>query len=319
MIQRYFASKSDRDAGLLSLFWTFLLSFRWLFIAAIAIMGVSFGVTQGVISDPETVLPVVVNELIPTGIKGFLVAGLMAAAMSTFDSTVNAGAAYWVKDIYQAFINPNASEKKLMVHSRVASVLIVVFGLLFSLTIKNINEIWGWITMSISAGMIVPTLVRWYWWRMNGYGFAIGTVAGMGTAVIQRLTFPGAPEYVAFCLASGMSLVFMVIATYATRPTGAEVLNDFYRKTRPFGFWGPVRNKISPSLMEKINRENRRDLRSIFMAVPWQLVLFLLWIALIMKRWDYFGILAGLLALLSVGLYFSWFRHLSTEVKEEEN
>ncbi|HFE65330.1 MAG TPA: sodium:solute symporter, partial [Caldithrix sp.] len=106
MIQRFFASRSDRESGLLSLFWTFLLAFRWPFIAAIAIMGVVFGNIQ----DPETVLPVVINEMVPFGIKGVLVAGLMAAAMSTFDSTVNAGAAYWVKDIYQTYLNPNATK-----------------------------------------------------------------------------------------------------------------------------------------------------------------------------------------------------------------
>ncbi|MFQ6093778.1 MAG: sodium:solute symporter, partial [bacterium] len=68
MIQRYFAARSDREAGLLSLFWTFLLSFRWPFIASIALMGVALGATRRVISDPETVLPVVVNELVPIGI-----------------------------------------------------------------------------------------------------------------------------------------------------------------------------------------------------------------------------------------------------------
>src|SRR5210317_1607293 len=97
MLQRYFAAKNDKEAGLLSAFWVFLLSFRWIFIGAIAVIGVSLGTK---VVDPELVLPAVV-ETLPIGIKGFLVAGLMAAGMSTFDSTVNAGAAYWVKDIYQ--------------------------------------------------------------------------------------------------------------------------------------------------------------------------------------------------------------------------
>ncbi len=317
MIQRYFAARSDRDAGLLSLFWTFLLSFRWPFIAAIAVMGVAFGASQGTITDPETVLPVVVNELIPTGIKGLLVAGLMAAAMSTFDSTVNAGASYWVKDIYQAFLNPEASEKTLMKHSRWASILIVIFGLLFSLTIKNINEIWGWITMSISAGMIVPTLIRWYWWRMNGYGFAFGTAAGMIAAIVQRLTVPDVPEYVAFSIASGTSFIAMLFATFVTQPTNMDVLHQFYSKTRPFGFWGKVRDRLSAQNMSHINRENRRDIFSVCLAVPWQLVLFFMFMMVIMKRWDWFFILFAVLAVLSTGLYFSWYRHLSTEVKIE--
>ena len=318
MIQRYYAAKSDREAGLLSLFWTLLLSFRWPFIAALAIMGISLGSQQGVISDPEKVLPVVVNTLVPVGLKGMLVAGLMAAAMSTFDSTVNAGAAYWVKDIYQAYINPGASEKTLMRHSRWASVLIVVLGLLFSLTIRNINEIWGWITMSIGAGMIIPTLLRWYWWRMNGYGYALGIAAGMIAAVVQRLVFPHVPEYVSFSFASGISLIGTITGTYLTPPTEKQVLDEFYKTTRPFGFWNPIRKQLSPAVMAKVNTENRRDIISTFFAVPWQVVLFLTMMMIVMKNWNTLFVLLGILAVLSIGLYLNWFRYLSTEVKVEE-
>jgi len=318
MIQRFFAARSDRESGLLSLFWTFLLAFRWPFIAAIAIMGISFGTTQGVISDPEKVIPIVINNMVHTGLKGLLVAGLMAAAMSTFDSTVNAGASYWVKDIYQAFINPKASEKQLMLHSRVATVLIVIIGLLFSLAIKNINEIWGWITMSIGAGMIMPQLARWYWWRLNGYGFAIGTVAGMLAAIIQRTFFQDVPEYVAFSFASGISLITMVMGTFLTNPTNESVLKEFYKRTRPFGFWAAIRNAIPSSVLAKVNQENRRDIIATFFAVPWQVVLFLTAMMIVMQRWDTFGWLLVLLVVLSLGLYHFWFKHLSTEVKVDE-
>ena len=317
MIQRFFASRSDRESGLLSLFWTFLLAFRWPFIAAIATMGVVLGTQQGVIQDPETVLPVVINHMVPIGVKGFLIAGLMAAAMSTFDSTVNAGAAYWVKDIYQAYINPQASEKQLMRHSRWSSVIIVVLGLGFMLLIRNINEIWGWITSSLGAGLLIPTLARWYWWRMNGMGFAAGTVAGMVAAVLQRIFLPDIPEYVSFSIATMSSLIGMIIGTYAAKPTDEKVLFEFYKRTRPFGFWGPIRKKISATTMEKINRENRRDILSTFMAVPWQVVLFLTGMTIIYKRWDEFIWLFLILAALSTGLYFNWFRHLSTEVEVE--
>lgn len=315
MIQRFFASRSDRESGLLSLFWTFLLAFRWPFIAAIAIMGVVFGTTEGVIKDPETVLPVVINQLVPIGAKGLLVAGLMAAAMSTFDSTVNAGAAYWVKDIYQTYINPKASQKQLMRHSRWSSVIIVVLGLGFMLAINNINEIWGWITSSLGAGLLIPTLMRWYWWRMNGNGFAVGVVFGMVAAVLQRLLWPEIPEYYAFIIATVSSLVGMLIGTYSSKPTDEAVLFEFYKRTRPFGFWGPIRKKLGAEVIEKINTENRRDIISTFFAVPWQVVLFLTGMAFILKSWTQFGVLLIILVILSVALYFKWFRHLSTEVE----
>ncbi|MDZ7331620.1 MAG: sodium:solute symporter [candidate division KSB1 bacterium] len=317
MIQRYFAAKSDREAGLLSLFWTSLLSFRWPFIAAIAIMGVSYGSSVGVINDPEKVIPVVINNMVHTGMKGLLVAGLMAAAMSTFDSTVNAGAAYWVKDIYQAYLNPKASEKALMLHSRLASIFIVVVGLIFSLAIKNINEIWGWITMSIGAGMIIPQLTRWYWWRLNGYGYAIGTIGGMVAAIVQKAAFPNVPEYVSFSFASGISLVLMVIGTYLTPPTDEAVLKNFYRRTRPFGFWAYIKNVIPAATLQQVDRENRRDIVATFFAVPWQIVLFLAMMMIVMQRWDTLGWLLLVLIALSTGLYHFWFKHLSREVRIE--
>ena len=114
MLQRYFVAQSDREAGILSLFWTSLLAFRWPLIASFAMLGIHHGLNPeyNVIADPELVLPTVIKYYIPTGVKGLLIAGLMAAAMSTFDSTVNAGAAYWVK-IYIKHIFAQMQQKRL--------------------------------------------------------------------------------------------------------------------------------------------------------------------------------------------------------------
>lgn len=311
MIQRYYAAKSDRDAGLLSLFWTFLLSFRWFFVGAMAVWGIYLGAR---ITDPEMVLPIVV-ETLPIGIKGFLIAGMMAAAMSTFDSTVNAGAAYWVKDIYLEYINKKATDRQQMRQSYGASIVIVVLGLALTLIIKNINEIWGWITMSIGAGLIVPQLIRWYWWRLNGYGYAIGMAAGMLASIIWKIIAPEATaEFLAFLFAAGISAVATIIGTLLTKPTDSKVLDNFYRVTRPFGFWGAIRSKLPERVRRQINRENRRDIISIFFAVPWQVCLFMMWMVLVMKRFDTFLSLLLIVLALSLILYFTWFRHLSTEV-----
>ncbi len=308
MIQRYYSAKNDKEAGYLSLFWTFLLSFRWPFIGALAVWGISLGSR---ITDPEMVLPIVVNTL-PVGVKGFMIAGLMAAAMSTFDSTVNAGAAYWVKDIYQVYINPDADHKKLMIQSRGSSILIVVIGLGLMLIIKNVNEIWAWITMSMGAGLIIPQLVRWYWWRLNGYGYAIGMAAGMLTAIFWKAFAPqSTPEYLSFLFASVISFLGTIIGTLMTKPTSDAVLQDFYNRTRPFGFWGRFKNTLPDKEIEKIDKENKRDIISTFIAVPWQIVLFMFMMNIIFKVWNQFFFLLIILLILSAGLYFNWFRHLS--------
>ena len=316
MLQRYFAAKSDREAGMLSLFWTCLLAFRWPLIASFAMLGIYHGIETGsVIADPELVLPTVIKNYIPTGVRGFLIAGLMAAAMSTFDSTVNAGAAYWVKDLYQAYLRPRASEKDLMIQARLASVGIVLLALLFSLTISNINEIWGWITMGIGAGMFIPQVIRWYWWRFNGYGFAIGTAVGMTAAVLTKAFAGPIPEYTSFLIASGSSLAGCILGTLLTPATENNVLENFYRVTRPFGFWSHIRGSLPRAVQSKVNQENRRDIIATFFAVPWQVVLFLTGMMIVMKQWTNVLNLGFLLILLSAGLYWFWFRHLSKEVK----
>jgi len=309
MLQRYFAVKDDREAGLLSLAWVLLLSFRWVFIGAIAVIGISLG-TQ--ITDPELVLPKVV-ETLPIGIKGFLVAGLMAAGMSTFDSTVNAGAAYWVKDIYQIHINPKANHRQLMAHSYGASVLIVLLGLAAMLVFKNINAIWGWITMSIGSGMLIPMLLRWYWSRMNGYGFSIGILAGMITALVFKAVAPeGVTEYTMFMISSSASLIGTVLGTLLTEPTDDKTLQNFYNKTRPFGTWGKFKSQLDEHQQIAIDAENKRDIFSTFIAVPWQISLFLFMMSLMFKTWSTSLILGVICAILTIILYFSWYKHLSS-------
>ena len=319
LIQRYYAAKSDREAGLLSLFWIFLLSFRWPFVVAIAMMAIAYGASDAVIANPEEVLPEVLSNMMPIGLTGLIVAGLIAAAMSTFDSVVNSGAAYWVKDIYQRFINPEASQKKLVSQSRWASVVIVIFGILLTKQFRNINEIWGWIQMGLGSGLIIPQVIRWYWWRFNGYGYAIGVVFGMGAAFSKLLFFPELTEYELFIFVASLSLLGCIIGTYATPAVNMDILENFYRVTRPFGFWKPVKEKIGLKRLEDVDLENRRDIISTFMAVPWMLILCITPMLFMVRQWQAFSIALVLLAGLSIGLYFTWFRHLSTENTIEAN
>ena len=310
MSQRYCAAKSDREAGLLTAFWIFLLSFRWPLVTAIAILAIHHSITHGPLVDPELALPLVIMNYAPVGMKGLLVACFMAAAMSTFVAIINASAAYWVKDIYQAYINPQASEKKLLVHSRWASILIVVLGLGFSLPVVNINDIWGWLTMAFGAGLFVPLLLRWYWWRYSGYGFAWGTAAGMLSAIFVRYSGISVPEYMNFVIPGSCSLMGCILGTYLCRPTEPSIVRHFYEVTRPFGFWGPIRALIAPDLQKKIRRENRNDIWATIFAVPWMITLSLWGMLLVMKRWDHFAYLSTTLIVLSVGLYFVWYKNL---------
>ncbi|MEA5512375.1 sodium:solute symporter [Crocosphaera sp. UHCC 0190] len=319
MAQRYFAARSEQDTAFLSLFWIVSMAFRWPLIAAFAMLGIHYGLTQSSpITDPELILPIVIKTYVPTGLKGLLVACFMAAAMSTFSSIINASAAYWTNDIYEPYmlrkhqnqgtqIDSEEHNQKLVFQSRLASILIVGVGLFFSFNLSNINEIWGWLSLGLGVGLGIPLLLRWYWWEFNGYGFAWGTLGGMIAAILTKAVIlpltnnPQNQEYILFFVPAICSLLGCIIGTYATPEaykTDKKVVENFYNTTKPFGFWG--------GFSKGLTREHKFDIISTFIAVPWQLSLFLLGMMIMMKNWDNVKILGLGFFLLSIALYFTW-------------
>ena len=123
------------------------------------------------------------------------------------------------------------------------------------------------------------------------------------------------PEYTSFLIASGSSLVGCLVGTFYTEPTEDKVLFNFYKITRPFGAWESVRSQLPNDILIKINEENKRDIIATFFAVPWQIVLFLTGMMIVLKQWSNVLNLLTVLVVLSAGLYWFWFRHLSSEVK----
>jgi solute:Na+ symporter, SSS family len=306
--QRFFAAKDDRDASLTTGISLVLFVIRWPLIIGVAVLGLGLG--ANIPSDPEMVFPTVVATYFPAGLRAVIVSCLIAAAMSTFDSTVNAGGAYIVNDIYRRFINPKASDKGLMRLSMVATVGITVVCLLLSSTITSINQIWSWISMGFFGGLVVPMILRWYWARFNGWGYTVGSLVGMVTAMAQGLFLSGWPEYYQLGVISTVSLVASVVATYATAPSPPEAVTAFYKKTRPLGFWNVARAQLDPGEVASIRSENRWDVASCFVALAGFYFFFLSPMFLIIHQYSTAGsYLAGALGCAAV-LYFTWYKRL---------
>ena len=190
-IQHVLSTRNPREAALEN-WWMSIVQLvpRFLMITGIAVLGVVFfspqinsmvgeglAETGRVSFDFEQILPFVIRDFIPPGLIGILMAGLLAAFMSTFDSTVNAGAAYIVNDVYKRYISPRAPNRRYIILSYVSSVLLVAVAIIIGLRIRNINDITKWITGLLYAGYIAPNILKWHWWRFNGYGYFAGMIA----------------------------------------------------------------------------------------------------------------------------------------------
>jgi len=263
--------------------------------------------------NAERILPSVLLHVIPGGLRGLILVTLIAASMSTFDMTVNWAASMFTRDIYQAFFRKRAVTKELIFASYSFIVLMVLCGFLLAYTAESINDIWDWIMMALSAGVAVPLLLRLYWWRFNGGGFAIGAVSGILVACIIRAFFKDMPEQWQFILSTVIPMVFAIIGTYVTPPTRRDVLETFYKKTRPFGFWGPFKNLIPQSEWPALRREHRNDLLAVPFAILWMTTMFLLPMQIVVQQFRAFGITLVLFVVSVAGLYIFWYKNLPPE------
>jgi len=167
--------------------------------------------------------------------------------------------------------------------------------------------------MGLGAGLMIPVVLRLYWWRFNGGGYAVGTFAGLATAVVQRMWCPDLDERFQFIFLGLIGLAGAVLGTLLTPPTDPVVLDRFYRITRPFGFWGPFREKLPPGERAIMDREHFYDIISLPFALTWQITLFILPMQFIIHNFrDFFVTLCINLVGLA-GLYFFWYRNLPAE------
>ena len=277
---------------------------------------------QAIQSDAENVLPAVISGYIPAGMKGFMIAGLIAAAMSTFDSTLNAGASYLTIDIYKPYINQKATAE-LVRASQISTISLAVVGALIGFTITDINSIWQYITIAIGPAMLVPYVLRWYWPRYNGWGFAWGT----GSAMIIALAINGfggsMPMYQSVPIVISVALVVSVVVSLITPPVKDETLCDFYMKVNPGGFWRKYANMVLEKGMVSKAEHNERylekayDIISTCLAVPFQFCILIATMAFIFHDWEkfaYMGLITCItnLVYISSGLEFETRRYLCT-------
>ncbi len=327
-MQRVLATRNQREASLMSATVNVVLYFpRYMLIAGLTVLALvplretlvqmwSAAVQAGDKPDFEKILPVVIqNSVIPTGLTGLLLAGLLAAFMSTFAATVNAGPAYVVNDIYKRFINPTASNKVQVRMSYVVSVLVVGIGILFGYQAENILGVTMWIVGGLFGGYVAANVLRWHWWRFNGYGFFWGLITGIAGALfvpslVQRW-WPGTNALYTFPPIFVLSIVGCLLGTFLSKPEDDEVLKSFYRTVRPWGFWGPIRAKVmaeDPTF--RPNKDFGRDVFNVVTGTIWQTTLVVLPICLVIRESK--GVVIALIVFVvtSVVLKRSWYDHL---------
>ncbi len=323
-MQRVLATRNPREACLMNGMVNVVLYFpRYLMITGITVLALAFCMPQLRAMDKpdfEKILPIVLSEYVPAGVVGFLLAGLMAAFMSNFAATINAAPAYLVNDIYKRFINPNSSGRTQVRLSRVVSLVFLVIGIVFGMITNSITEVMMWLVGALYGGYVMANVLKWYWWRFNGHGYFWGMMAGILSAMFapaiaeQILGHPVTNTLYLFPAIFAFSNVGCLAGTLLTKPEDDEILKKFYKTVNPWGAWGPIREKVmreDPSFQP--NRNFGRDTINVVVGIVWQLSLTALPIYIVLRMWNWVGLIFASVVVTSIFLKFNWFDHLEEQ------
>jgi Na+/proline symporter len=309
-MQKILSTKSPSEASKMSGFVSIILMpVRYLMIAGFAALGIIFYDKLDLLVagslDFEQILPSSINLFVPTGLLGLLLAGLLAAFMSTFSGTLNAAQAYVTND-----------------SNYIIGIIVVVVSIVLGIQAKNVNQVLQLLVSALWGGYTAANVLKWYWWRFNSHGYFWGMLSGILISAIPMIftdvlasLFPDiAPDirilyYFPIILAG--SLVGCIAATYLTKPTDMEVLKNFYKNVRPWGFWKPVQKLVvaeNPEFMANINF--KRDWLNIFVGTLWQTSLVALPMYLVFHEFAAAGVTFLLAAAFTSILKFTWYDKL---------
>lgn len=185
------------------------------------------------------------NDFLPTGLKGLMVAAFFAAYMSTIATHLNWGTSYLVHDLWRRFIRPGGDERSYVAVSRVTTLVIMLLSLVVTTVITSISGAWQFL-LECGAGLGLVLILRWYWWRINAWSEIVATITPVVTfsgITLWNLAYPDRalvfPD--SLFLIVGVTTAAWLAATFVTRPVDAPTLDRFYAAVRPGGpFWRPV-------------------------------------------------------------------------------
>jgi len=328
-LQRVLSTRSVKEAAYMSGFTNLVLFIpRYLLITGIVVIALVF-LAPEMSTDPnlsgghlELLLAKVINFHVPVGIKGLLLAGLLAAFMSTFSAFVNSGPAYIVNDIYKKHFKPKASPKHYIKVSHIASFVVVGLGIFMGFFTDSINSITLWITSSLFGGYVAANFLKWIWWRFNGWGYFWGMLAGLVIASLQFVMNGHKDSFEAgswlnelshihaiylFPIIFGVSLLGSFLGTFLTKPTDMKVLKSFYSSVKPWGLWKPVLKELQKedANIEK-NKDFWYDMMNCGIGIIWQSSMIVLPIYFLIRDYPKTLIALSIFIITSVVLKFTW-------------
>ncbi|HXF96680.1 MAG TPA: sodium:solute symporter family protein, partial [Gemmatimonadales bacterium] len=241
--QRILSAKDERH-GLLATLWFNIAHYAlrpwpWILVALFA------AVTYPELANPEEGYVRAMVDLLPSPLKGLLLAAFAAAYMSTIATHLNWGTSYLVNDVWLRFLRKRATSREQVVVARIATAVIMLLALAVMQFLDRVVDAWR-ILLGIGAGTGLVLILRWYWWRINAWSELAAMAASFVVATALWLfTDRTTDDPMVMVYTVGATTGAWLLVTLLTRPERPEVLEGFYRRVRPGGpGWRAVAERL---------------------------------------------------------------------------
>ena len=220
-------------------------------------------------ADRELAYGLLMKEMLPHGLLGLAIAGLLAGVMSTVSDNINFGSQVMMSDLYRRWVRPRASERHYLLAGKGCMFLTLGMALLVVYNVTIMFDV-AVFMLTLSCAELPANWAQWWWWRFNGKarvaasfgGAAIFCVVVLGPKLLGWLGVTWAaslvlPWWWQTFLVMGLTTALWVGVALLTKPDPRPVLDEFYRRARPLGSWGPVAAAYAADAGPARNR--RRD------------------------------------------------------------
>jgi SSS family transporter len=312
--QRFMAARNEFHAQVGQLFNTILtlivrvVPFLFLGLAAAALY------PQGSLAEPGEAWARMVSAYAPAGLLGVLVAGVLAAYMSTVSTEMNWGASYIVNDLYRPVLRPGQSERHYVWIGRIGSLFLFAVSMLVAYYFVQGLRAWFLFINSVVFAFILPlSWLRFFWWRLNIYGEAAALVVGLPLSYVVwfPLGFSNEQQHAfweGFLLLFCLGAITSIVVSLLTRPEPIETLRDFYGRCRPPGWWGPIVRQFPREQREAIRRETVTDLVDCTLGVVFATACIVGVIAPLGRHWILLGVTLAILLASGTAFITRWAR-----------
>ena len=189
IVQRVLSGKNQKEArrgtifgAYLKLLPVFLFLIPGMIAFALSHEGIAVNGEVFRLSTPDAAFPTLVAKLLPAGVKGLIVCGILAALMSSLASLFNSSSALFTIDFYQRF-RPQTPQKKLVVIGQVATVVIVILGILWIPVMRSVGDVlYNYlqdVQSVLAPGIAAAFLLGIVWKRTSAQGGMWGLIAGL--------------------------------------------------------------------------------------------------------------------------------------------